>query len=158
MVAKGKYDLMANRSDRRLPTLFSVRAHQHEADRMIRDSGARISIKATGATHAPDQIGRIYDRNQFSSAVSHPCIRAGSIYDRRRRFATKSNQAATGTALPSNLSNRPSGRIFILTLRCRGYPCPGKRETHGGFRIQSSERAFKGGERTDFGARQAASF
>ena len=37
MVAKGEYDLMANRSHRRLPTLLSVRAHQHEAGGMIRD-------------------------------------------------------------------------------------------------------------------------
>ena len=65
MVAKGEYDLMANRSHRRLPTLSGVRAHRHEADRMIRDSGARISIMATGASHAPDKTGRIYDRNPF---------------------------------------------------------------------------------------------
>ena len=83
MVAKGEYDLMANRSHRRLPTLLSVRAHQHEAGGMIRDPGARISIRATGATHAPDSTGRIYDRNPFPSAVSHSCARAGSIYDRR---------------------------------------------------------------------------
>ena len=75
MVAKGEYDLMANRSYRRLPTLLCVRAHQHEADRMIRDSGARISIKATGASYAPDLKGRIYDRNPFPSAVSHPRTR-----------------------------------------------------------------------------------
>ena len=81
MVAKGEYDLMANRSHRRLPTLSCVRAHQHEAGRMIRDSGARISIMATGATHAPDQTGRIYDRNPFPPAVPHSCTRAGSIYD-----------------------------------------------------------------------------
>ena len=81
MVAKGEYDLMANRSDRRLPTLVCVRAHQHEADGMIRDSGARISIKARAASYAAHLIGRIYDRNQFPSAVSPPCIRAGSIYD-----------------------------------------------------------------------------
>ena len=85
MVAKGEYDLMANRSDRRLPTLVCVRAHQHEAGRMIRDSGARISIKATGATHAPDLVGRIYDRNLFPSAVAPPCTRAGSIYDTKKR-------------------------------------------------------------------------
>jgi hypothetical protein len=54
MVAKGEYDLMANRSHRRLPTLASVRAHWHEAGRMIRDAGARISIRATGATQAPN--------------------------------------------------------------------------------------------------------
>ena len=53
MVAKGEYDLMANRSHRRLPTLSCVRAHQHEAGRMIRDSGARISIMATGALMPP---------------------------------------------------------------------------------------------------------
>ena len=65
MVAKGEYDLMANRSHRRLPTLRLVQAHLHEAAGMIRDSGARISIMATGATHAPEKTGRIYDRNPF---------------------------------------------------------------------------------------------
>lgn len=84
MVAKGEYDLMANRSHRRLPTLLSVRAHQHEAGGMIRDPGARISIRATGATHAPDSTGRIYDRNPFPSAAPHSCARAGSIYDKKR--------------------------------------------------------------------------
>src|SRR5712692_5708505 len=64
MVAKGEYDLMANRSHRRLPTLVYVRAHLHEADRMIRDSGARISIMARAASYAAHHIGRIYDRNR----------------------------------------------------------------------------------------------
>jgi hypothetical protein len=48
MVAKGEHDLMANRSDRRLPTPAFVRAHYPEAARMIGEPGARISIKATG--------------------------------------------------------------------------------------------------------------
>src|SRR5579863_1290922 len=98
MVAKGEYDLMANRSHRRLPTLLSVRAHQHEAGGMIRDPGARISIRATGATHAPDSTGRIYDRNPFPSAVSHSCARAGSIYDRRRSFRSINSLAEKAPA------------------------------------------------------------
>ena len=101
MVAKGEYDLMANRSHRRLPTLLSVRAHQHEAGGMIRDPGARISIRATGATHAPDSTGRIYDRNPFPSAVSHSCARAGSIYDRQGRAAGKIEFAAAATGSSS---------------------------------------------------------
>jgi hypothetical protein len=75
MLAKSEYDLMANRSHRRLPTLALVRAHQHQAVRMIRDPDARISIRATGATHAPDSTGRIYDRNPFPSnrpSLLHP--------------------------------------------------------------------------------------
>src|SRR6266849_6092022 len=64
MVAKSENDLMANRSHRRLPTLVYVRAHLHEADRMIRDSGARISIMARAASYAAHHIGRIYDRNR----------------------------------------------------------------------------------------------
>ncbi len=74
MVAQGDNDLMANRSDRRLPTLAFVKAHYREAAGMIRDPGARISIMATGATFAPDRTGRIYDRNRSPSRCSplHP--------------------------------------------------------------------------------------
>jgi hypothetical protein len=79
MVAKSEYDLMANRSHRRLPTLLLVKAHLHEAARMIRDSGARISIMATGATHAPDQTGRIYDRNPFPLSRSS-LLHAGGVH------------------------------------------------------------------------------
>ena len=79
MVAQGEHELMANRSDRRLPTLISVRAHWHEADRMIRDSGARISIMATGASHAPDKTGRIYDRNPFPLSRSS-LLHAGGVH------------------------------------------------------------------------------
>src|SRR5579862_2196765 len=63
-----------------------VRAHLHEAGRMIRDPGARISIMATDATHASEKIGRIYDRNRSPSAVAHSCSRAGSIYDTQGRL------------------------------------------------------------------------
>src|ERR1700683_5299608 len=80
MVAKGEHDLMANRSDRRLPTPTFVRAH-YEAARMIGETGARISIRATGQFDARSQ-GRIYDRNRFPRH-SHPCTRAGSIYDKK---------------------------------------------------------------------------
>ena len=55
-----------------------VRAHQHEADGMIRDSGARISIMATDATHASEKIGRIYDRNRSFSLVSP--LHAGGVH------------------------------------------------------------------------------
>src|ERR1700736_5751261 len=51
--AQGEDDLMANRSERRLPTLVLVRAPQHEVDRMIRDAGARISIRARAANMPP---------------------------------------------------------------------------------------------------------
>src|ERR1700730_437767 len=30
-------------------------------------------------------------------------------------------------------------RHFAISTGCRGHPCPRKRETHGGFHIQSSE-------------------
>jgi hypothetical protein len=83
MVAQGEHELMANRSDRRLPTLISVRAHWHEADKMIRDPGARISIRARAAFYAAHHTGRIYDRNRFPQPLLTPCARAGSIYDRR---------------------------------------------------------------------------
>ena len=79
MVAKGEYDLMANRSHRRLPTLVFVTAHQHEAAGMIRDPGARISIMATSAAYALEKIGRIYVRNPFPSAVSQP-LHAGGVH------------------------------------------------------------------------------
>jgi hypothetical protein len=83
MVAQGEHELMANRSDRRLPTLILVRAHWHEADRMIRDPGARISIRARAAFYAAHHTGRIYDRNRFPQPLLTPCARAGSIYDLR---------------------------------------------------------------------------
>ena len=51
---------------------------------MIRDPDARISIMATGATHAR-LTGRIYDRNRSLSYHLHPCTRAGSIYDKSGR-------------------------------------------------------------------------
>src|SRR5208282_5387778 len=101
MVAKGEYDLMANRSDRRSTTLLCVRAHHHEAVRMIRDSGARISIMARAASYAAHLTGRIYDRNPFPSEVSNPCTRAGSIYD------TKKTSRRTTTQ-----------RFKILPVRC----------------------------------------
>jgi len=110
MVAKGEYDLMANRSDRRLPTLVCVRAHQHEAGRMIRDSGARISIKATGATHAPDLVGRIYDRNLFPSAVAPPCTRAGSIYDTKKERASAYRFSTNIRLCKALLSGRGEGK------------------------------------------------
>jgi hypothetical protein len=75
MVAQGEYELMANRSDRRLPTLLSVRAH--EAARMIRDAGARISIMATGIIYARF-TGRIYDCNRFSSVLLP--LHAGGVH------------------------------------------------------------------------------
>jgi len=78
MVAKGEYDLMANRSDRRLLTLLSVRAHQHEAVRMIRDPSARISIMARAASYAAPHKGRIYDRNRSFSVVS--LLHAGGVH------------------------------------------------------------------------------
>ncbi len=53
MIATGEDDLMANRSDRRLPTLLAVRTHYHEAARMIREPGARISIRARAANLPP---------------------------------------------------------------------------------------------------------
>jgi hypothetical protein len=53
MIATGEDDLMANRSDRRLPTLVAVRTHYHEAARMIREPGARISIRARAAYLPP---------------------------------------------------------------------------------------------------------
>ena len=81
MVAKGEYDLMANRSHRRLPTLRKVQAHQHEAAGMIRDSGARISIMATGATHAPKKQAGYMTATRSPSIPFHPCTRAGSIYE-----------------------------------------------------------------------------
>src|ERR1700735_3504539 len=43
-------------------------------------------------------------------------------------------------ASPWNLRAKCRPRHFALSisssLRCRGYPCPGKCETHGGFHIQ----------------------
>jgi hypothetical protein len=65
MVAQGEHELMANRSDRHLPTLASVRALYPEAARMSRESGARISIRARAAFYAAHHTGRIYDRNRF---------------------------------------------------------------------------------------------
>jgi hypothetical protein len=116
MVAQGEHELMANRSDRRLPTLISVRAHWHEADRMIRDPGARISIRARAAFYAAHHTGRIYDRNRFPQPLLTPCARAGSIYDRRgtialfRRFPNKF----------TNSQDDPRARlIFSLTLKTR---------------------------------------
>lgn len=80
MVAKGEFDLMANRSHRRLPTLSFVRAHQHEAVGMIREPGARISIRASGAAaYAPVCEGRIYDRNRSPSLLLHP-LHAGGVH------------------------------------------------------------------------------
>jgi hypothetical protein len=57
MVAKGEHDLMANRSDRRLPTLLCVRAHLLEAAGMIREAAARISIRATGHSMPDHKAG-----------------------------------------------------------------------------------------------------
>jgi hypothetical protein len=74
MVAKGEYELMANRSDRRLPTLLLVRAY--EAAAMIRDAGARISIMATGFSFT--FTGRIYDCNRFSSLLLP--LHAGGVH------------------------------------------------------------------------------
>ena len=79
MVAKGEYDLMANRSHRRLPTLLDVKAHDHEAVRMIRDAGARISIKARAANTAAHPTGRIYDRNRSPSFLAHP-LHTGGVH------------------------------------------------------------------------------
>jgi hypothetical protein len=81
MIAKGAYELMANRSDRRLPTLLSVRAD--EAAGMIRDAGARISIMAMGISFTALLTGRIYDCTASPHSCS-PCTRARSIYDRQR--------------------------------------------------------------------------
>ena len=83
MVAQVEYDLMANRSDRRLPTLLSVRAHYHEADGMIRDPGARISIKARAASKPPITQAGYMTATASPSMFLTPCTRAGSIYDRR---------------------------------------------------------------------------
>ena len=74
MVAKSEYDLMANRSHRRLPTLHCVMAHLLEAARMIRDPGARISIMATGAVHAPDQ------QAGYMTATSSPKSRSSLLH------------------------------------------------------------------------------
>jgi hypothetical protein len=76
MVAKGEYELMANRSDRRLPTLLFVRAY--EAAGMIRDAGARISIRATGFSFTARFTGRIYDCNRFSSLLLP--LHAGGVH------------------------------------------------------------------------------
>src|ERR1700674_3904914 len=81
MVAKSEYDLMANRSHRRLPTLLLVKAHLHEAARMIRDSGARISIMATGYSCPPIKQAGYMTATRSPSAAPHSCTRAGSIYD-----------------------------------------------------------------------------
>src|ERR1700682_4449385 len=81
MVAKGEHDLMANRSDRSLHALVFVRAPFHEAARMIGEAGARISIMATGTLDAPQQAE--YMTATASLRLSHPCTRAGSIYDRK---------------------------------------------------------------------------
>lgn len=56
MVAKGEFDLLANRSHRRLPTLLSVRAHQHEAVGMIRDPRR---------AHFHQGLGRCYLRSRM---------------------------------------------------------------------------------------------
>ena len=81
MVAKGEHDLMANRSDRRLPPLILVRAHWHEADRMIRDPGARISIRARAAFYAAHHTGRIYDRNRSLPQLSDKkALRASGVH------------------------------------------------------------------------------
>ncbi len=81
MIARGEFDLMANRSDRGLSTLAYVRAHLREAVEMIRDSDPRISIMATGATLSPDQQA-VY---MTATVLFHPhftsCTWAGSIYD-----------------------------------------------------------------------------
>jgi hypothetical protein len=77
MVAKGEHQLMANRSDRRPPTLLSVMGPTYEAAGMIRDAGARISIRATGASFARF-TGRIYDCNRFSS-VTFP-LHTGGVH------------------------------------------------------------------------------
>ena len=86
MVAKSEYDLMANRSHRRLPTLLLVKAHLHEAARMIRDSGARISIMATGYSCPPIKQAGYMTATRSPSAVPHSCTRAGSIYDGKGRL------------------------------------------------------------------------
>src|SRR5580704_5801041 len=95
MVAQGEHELMANRSDRHLPTLASVRALYPEAARMSRESGARISIRARAAFYAAHHTGRIYDRNRFPQPLLTPCARAGSIYD-LRSVGARPNQSASG--------------------------------------------------------------
>ena len=79
MVAKGENDLMANRSHRRLPTLSFVRAHLHEAARMIRDSGVRISIRATGAILPPIFKAGYMTATVHSSISRHP-LHAGGVH------------------------------------------------------------------------------
>ncbi len=46
------------------------------------------------------------------------------------------SRTENNTSSPLNLLTGTKSRIFSYT-GCRGHPCPGKRETHGGFHIQS---------------------
>jgi hypothetical protein len=79
MVAKGEYDLMANRSHRRLPTLLDVKAHDHEAVRMIRDTGARISIKARAAAMPPIKQAGYMTATALLSSFAHP-LHTGGVH------------------------------------------------------------------------------
>ena len=112
MVAKGEYDLMANRSHRRLPTLRKVQAHQHEAAGMIRDSGARISIMATGATHAPKKQAGYMTATRSPSIPFHPCTRAGSIYELFSLTLTRL------TCYKSGMDNTRKHRPAARNMKC----------------------------------------
>src|SRR5712671_5945396 len=81
MVAKGEIRSDGEPVGPALAHSAYVTAHQHEAARMIRDPGARISIMATGATHAPIKQAEYMTATRSHSAVPHSCTRAGSIYD-----------------------------------------------------------------------------
>ena len=82
MVAKGEIRSDGEPVGPALAHSAYVTAHQHEAARMIRDPGARISIMARAAADAAHPTGRIYDRNRSPKRpLLTACTRAGSIYD-----------------------------------------------------------------------------
>src|ERR1700731_1700853 len=73
-----------------------------------------------------------------SPASRHKCRLATSP---GLRLATDCASRGRGGSRP-NPSNRDEVPHLFLILRCRGYPCPRKCETHGGFHIKSSDLPF----------------
>ena len=95
MVAKGEIRSDGEPVGPALAHSAYVTAHQHEAARMIRDPGARISIMARAAADAAHPTGRIYDRNRSTKRpLLTACTRAGSIYDTKIRLHKKSDSAS----------------------------------------------------------------
>ena len=77
-IAKAAPEMMANRSDRRLPNLLVTQAH-HEADYVMRRRRAD-SIRTRTRIQGPSKVGYMRATSFSNRLQDKPSAEAGSIY------------------------------------------------------------------------------